>query len=64
MHSAIKRVLFYVVLSVIFYGITILFVDSRTAFITVCGLGVLIGLTAELIFLFHIFRLPWNRHRQ
>ncbi len=64
MHSAIKRVLLYVVLSVTFYGIAILFVDSQTAFITVFGLGLLIGIAAELIFFFHIVRLPWNRQRR
>ena len=64
MHSAIKRVLIYMVLAAIFYGIAIFFVEGRIAFIGVFVFGLVIGLTAELLFWFHIFRLPWNRRRE
>ena len=64
MHNAIKRVLLYLALAATFYGIAIFVVEGRTAFIAVFVLGLLIGLTAELMFWFHIFRLPWKRQRQ
>lgn len=61
MHSAIKRVLVYLALSAVFYAIAIFFVDSRAAFITVFVLGLVLGLTAELIFWVHLFRLSRKR---
>ena len=56
--------LLYLALAATFYGIAVFFVEGRTAFIAVFGLGFLISLTAELMFWFHIFRLPWKRQRQ
>lgn len=61
MHSAIKRVLVYTALAAVFYAIAIFFVDSRTAFIAVFSMGLLLGLTAELIFWIHLFRLARKR---
>jgi site-specific recombinase len=63
-HSAIKRVLVYLALSAIFYAIAIFFVDGRTAFVTVFVLGLLLGLTAEVIFWLHLFRVFRKRQSQ
>ena len=62
MHSRIKRVVLYLALSAASYGIAVLFVDGRTAFFAVFGLGILFGLTAELKLFFHLFR--WHRKQR
>jgi hypothetical protein len=64
MHSTIKRVVLYLAVAAALYGIATFFVDGRTAFIVVFGLGLFIGLTAELMFWFHLFRLPWKSRGQ
>ena len=64
MHRTIRRVLAYMVLAVALYAIATFFTESQTAFVVVFGLGLLIGLTADLLFLSHLILLPWRRHRK
>ena len=64
MHTAIKRVLAYVALACVLYGIATFFVESQVAFVIVFGIGLLIGLTAELMFWAHMFRLTRQRQRR
>jgi len=61
MHSTIKRVLIYLALSAIVYAIAIFFVDNQAAIIIIFVLGLVLGLTAELIFWLHLFRLSQKR---
>ena len=61
MKRALSRVVFYVLLSIACIGIAVVFTESRTAFISVFSLGILFGLTAELLFWDHLYRLFSNR---
>ena len=61
MHSTVKRVLLYMLLAATCYFIAVLFTESRSAFIAVFGFGLLVGLSADLMFLAHLIRLPWKR---
>jgi site-specific recombinase len=64
MHDAVKRVVVYLVISATAYAIAVFFVDSQPAFIGVFGFGLLVGLVAEILFWFHLIRLPWARKRR
>ena len=63
MHRTMKRVLAYMVLAAALYAIATFFTESQTAFIVIFGLGLLIGLAAELLFWSHLILLPWRRHK-
>ncbi len=64
LHTAVKRVIFYVVLAATCYGIAIFFGESTTVFVVVFSTGLLIALSADLMFLRHIYRVFSNRQRQ
>ena len=64
MHSTVKRVLFYLVLAATCYGISVFFVANRTAFIVIFVMGLLIGLSAELLFWRHLYLVCSNRRKQ
>ena len=63
MHRTMKRVLAYMVLAAVFYAIATFFTESQTAFVVIFGLGLLIGLAAELLFWSHVILLPWKRRK-
>ena len=64
MHTAVKRVIFYMVLAVTCYGIAIFLGESQVVFVAVFSIGLLIGLTAELMFWHHLYRVFSDRRRQ
>lgn len=53
--------IFYSLLAIVCIGVAVVFTDSRTAFISVFSLGILFGLTAELLFWDHLYRSFSNR---
>lgn len=63
MHKTMKRVLLYMLLAAACYFIATFFTEGRAAFIAVFGFGLLVGLTADLMFLIHLFRVPWDRRK-
>ena len=63
MNSRLRRILFYMVLAAALYGIATFFTDSRAAFVGVFSIGVLIGVTADILFWIHIFTLRSRRRR-
>lgn len=64
MHTAVKRVVFYMLLAVACYGIAIFLGESQAVFVAVFSTGLLIGITAELMFWHHLYRVFSNRRRQ
>ncbi len=62
MHTAVKRVIFYVMLAWTCYGIATLFADSQAVFVAVFATGLLIALFAELMLWRHLFRV-FSRRR-
>ena len=63
MHRTVRRVLVYLLVSAVCYAIAVFFVDNQTAFFAVFGLGLLVGIAAEVRFWAHIIRLPRNRRQ-
>ncbi len=63
MPAAIKRVLAYTMLAVTCYAVAVFFVETRVAFIVVFFVGLVIGTIADVLFLTHLIRLPFTRHR-
>jgi hypothetical protein len=64
MDPRIARILVYMVLAAALYGIATFFAESQAAFVTIFVVGLSIGITADLMFLTHIVRLPWKRRKQ
>ena len=64
MHDAIKRVILYLLLTAVCLGIAIYWTESRTAFIGVFAIGLVLGVTAELMFWWHVLRLPFKGRRR
>jgi uncharacterized membrane protein len=56
-----KRTLLYIVVGVILYGTATLFVESKTGFIVLFGLGVLAIVAAEVTFWAHTVRVSLKR---
>ena len=61
MQPRLKRVVFYSVLSPICVSVAIIFTESRTAFVTVFSIGLLIALAADLLFWHHLYRVFSDR---
>jgi hypothetical protein len=64
MNPGLKRVLFYMVLAAALYAIATFFTVSRPAFVVIFVVGLTIGVTADLMYLAYLIRLPWRRSRQ
>lgn len=64
MSNTIKRVVLYASLAAICYAIAIYWTDSQAAFVGVFVTGAVIGVTADLMFWWHVLRLGFKRHRQ
>ncbi len=61
MHTAVKRVIFYMVLAAACYGIATVLGESQAVFVAVFSTGLLIGLAAELMFWRHLYQVFANR---
>lgn len=62
MRQRMKRVIFYLVLAIACVCVAVLFTESRTAFVAALAVGLLFGITADLLFLHHLFRV-WSDRR-
>ncbi len=61
MPKRIKRVVLYAILAIGCVSIALLFTESRTAFIAVFLLGLTIGLIAEFLFWYQLYRVSTKR---
>ena len=61
MPKRIKRVVSYAVLSIGCLAVALLFTESRTAFVAVFLLGLAIGLIAEILFWYQLYRVSTKR---
>lgn len=64
MDRSTKRTLLYIVVGVILYGTATLFVESKTGFIVLFGLGVLAIVAAEVTFWSHSVRMYLKRRKE
>ena len=64
MDRYVKRILAYMLLAALLYAIATFFAVSQAAFVAIFGVGLVIGLAADLMFLTHLIRLPWRRRRE
>lgn len=64
MDPKIARILFYMVVAAILYAIASFFAKSQAAFVAIFVVGLVIGVTADVMFLAHLFHLPWRRRKQ
>ena len=64
MDRSTKRTLVYIVVGVILYGTATLFVESKTGFILLFGLGVLAIVAAEVTFWTHSLRVYLKRRKE
>jgi hypothetical protein len=49
------------VLAAALYAIATFFAVNQATFVVIFGVGAVIGITADLMFLCHLIRLPWRR---
>jgi hypothetical protein len=63
MSPAMIRILLYMVLAAALYAIATFFAVSQTTFVVIFAVGFVIGVIADLMWLAHLVRLPWQRSK-
>ena len=61
MNTRLKRIGFYSILAILCISVAVVFAEDRTTFVAIFSIGLLIGLTADLLLWRHLHQVFLNR---